>query len=328
MAKEPQGGSIIPRTWSEARPAVVWAVIIAGFGVVFAESIGQLIQNPLWRAAMSLAVIFGLIAVLIHWRQIRESMPLAYAFGVAVIVVAASPYVGLLPLPKNADQATSGAQGFTQQQVTAKVAEATAPLNSAIASLNQQMQFKEHRLATLDQEIADQDKLSVLRGVVPQLSPSDKERLANAFFEFSGAIDDQAHLWQAISKEGAEIRDDAGSGKIPDTYQQHIDRLQALATSAQEKRQLLQGVLDKWKFYSPEEDYVFGGYNPDAIGNAAAEWLKAFQLWEKIANRQDVILTRDFLWYPQIRADDFISIAARWQNAASQRLDKIKALLP
>jgi len=86
-------GDLVPRNWQEAIPLFVWIVLVLAFGFVFAESVGELIPNPIWRAFAALLAAVVLIAMLIHWPAIKKSMPLAYGFGVLVVAIALSPFV-------------------------------------------------------------------------------------------------------------------------------------------------------------------------------------------------------------------------------------------
>jgi hypothetical protein len=79
----------IPRSWSEATPAIVWIILIFAAGFEF---ISCLVHAEWWPCVASFVLLVVMTAALIHWRQITRWGPLAYALATLILVIAASRY--------------------------------------------------------------------------------------------------------------------------------------------------------------------------------------------------------------------------------------------
>jgi len=98
----------IPNSWKEAIPVVIWVVLVLAFGFLFADSVGQLFKDPLWRAVFALAAMVGFLAMLIYRKWLlARFQPLSGGSVLAAIIVvllaiALSPYVEQQRLPQTA----------------------------------------------------------------------------------------------------------------------------------------------------------------------------------------------------------------------------------
>jgi uncharacterized membrane protein YuzA (DUF378 family) len=90
-------GSWLPKTLSEAGPHIVWGVLILAFGFALVESVGELFQNPLWRAIYAFVGMAGFTAMLIYrvWLLERfkslSGASVLTAILVSLLVLALSP---------------------------------------------------------------------------------------------------------------------------------------------------------------------------------------------------------------------------------------------
>jgi hypothetical protein len=100
-------GSFWPKTWGEAVPLMVWGVLIFAAGF---ELISTLVHGEWIPCGASFILFVGMSAVLIHWRQVRQSLPLAYATGVLLIIVALSPYIEQQRWPFSAPASSPGVE--------------------------------------------------------------------------------------------------------------------------------------------------------------------------------------------------------------------------
>jgi hypothetical protein len=64
-------GSWLPSTWKEARPQIVWGVLILGFGLEF---VTRIIAGDYGRALLAGLGLGGLTAMLIHGEQIKQKI--------------------------------------------------------------------------------------------------------------------------------------------------------------------------------------------------------------------------------------------------------------
>jgi len=64
-------GSWLPRTWGEAVPQVIWAVLVLGFGLEFCVS---LLNADYGRALLAVVGLGGLLFMLIHAEQLRKQL--------------------------------------------------------------------------------------------------------------------------------------------------------------------------------------------------------------------------------------------------------------
>jgi hypothetical protein len=136
----------IPNSWKEATPTVIWVVLVLAFGFVFAESIGSLFQNPLYRAVFAFIAMVGLVAMLIYrawlvnrFRTLSGGSILA-AIIALLMVLTAAPFVQERKwpvLPFFTNQITPAAPiGFSQQQVDEQIAAATKQLKAQLDQAN------------------------------------------------------------------------------------------------------------------------------------------------------------------------------------------------
>jgi len=64
-------GSWLPSTWKEARPQIVWGVLILGFGLEF---VTRIIAGDYGRALLAGLGLGGLTALLIHGEQLKQKI--------------------------------------------------------------------------------------------------------------------------------------------------------------------------------------------------------------------------------------------------------------
>ncbi len=87
-------GSHWPRTWAEAVPLVAFGTLVFAAGF---EGVNSLVHGEWITSIISFVLMVGLLAMLIHWPQIKEWRPgppwVAAAAMVAIVAIALSPFV-------------------------------------------------------------------------------------------------------------------------------------------------------------------------------------------------------------------------------------------
>jgi hypothetical protein len=103
-------------------------VLVLAFGFLFADSVGQLFKDPLWRAVFALAAMAGFLAMLIYRKWLlARFQPLSGGSVLAAIIavllaIALSPYVEQQRLPQNASLEAVAALVFASTVFYATVA--------------------------------------------------------------------------------------------------------------------------------------------------------------------------------------------------------------
>ena len=87
-------GSWLPRSWQEARPHLVWGILIFACGF---EGIASLIHGEWLQAVFGFAGMLALTAILIHGKKIKETFQdiqwQGAAVMVALLIIVLSPFV-------------------------------------------------------------------------------------------------------------------------------------------------------------------------------------------------------------------------------------------
>ncbi len=117
----------------------------------------------------------------------------------------------------------------------------------------------------------------------------DRERLANAFYEFSQSLEEgRALMYKGFNEAAAIGAEGAGIAK---DLQTHITKLRELAASAKEYGKSNMALRTKWDYYPEQTQYVFGD-NPDNLGwgklvNAFESYAFHLETWGAILNKDD-----------------------------------------
>jgi hypothetical protein len=135
-------GSWVPKNWKEARSAIVWGVLILGFGLEFCVS---LLDANFGRALLALVGLGGLAAMVIHGEELRQrllkvSPNLVFvSFALFLGVVILSPFIEEKRWPFSAWFPSTATIQPSPQPTTEEITKATAPLEAEIANLKQQL---------------------------------------------------------------------------------------------------------------------------------------------------------------------------------------------
>jgi hypothetical protein len=160
-----------------------------------------------------------------------------------------------------------------------------------------------------------------------QSSPAgDRERLANAFFEFSESLDQGSalmykgfHESSAIGSEGANVVKD---------LETHITKLHGLASSAKEYGKANMALRSKWNYYPEQTQYVFGD-NPDNLGwgklaNAFDGYAYHLETWGVIQNKDDQRVV-SILAEDRTQFETLLNEYSLFNQGCKGRLEEMKA---
>jgi hypothetical protein len=156
----------------------------------------------------------------------------------------------------------------------------------------------------------------------------DRERLANAFFEFSESLDQGSDLMykgfhesSAIGTEGANVVKD---------LEAHITKLHGLASSAKEYGKANMALRTKWSYYPEQTQYVFGD-NPDNLGwgklaNAFDGYAYHLETWGVIQNKDDKRVV-SILAEDRTQFEALLNEYSLFYQGCKARLEEMKAPL-
>jgi hypothetical protein len=156
------------------------------------------------------------------------------------------------------------------------------------------------------------------------LSQGDKERLSNAFFEFSQALDQANAAWGKANR----LKSDE-SGAIRKDLETRRSKIPEIRAAAKEFEKAFNGSRQKWKYYGIQIAIIFGD-DPDnhalVLRNAIDEYSN--QLDAVLAsNTADESQLKKLLWPEDVRYDDAIRRFALWKQGCELRLEQAKGSL-
>jgi hypothetical protein len=158
------------------------------------------------------------------------------------------------------------------------------------------------------------------------LPKGDRERLAEAFFEYSKFLDQGQNLFYQFQAENGEIQHARQGGSISKNWETHLKKLQELKALAWSYAKALPQLEDKWKYYPEQTYYVFGqndNLGPYKLINAAGDFAIFLERWSKIQNKDQqeiVILIAEQGNSFNTLIQDFI----HWQQGSLARLEEMK----
>lgn len=176
--------------------------------------------------------------------------------------------------------------------------------------------------------IPPQSQLDLLIEANKRLTTGDRERLANALFDFAAVLDQANKLWGRANQEGAQLNQGWGNGSISKDFEAHRAKLREIDLSAKDFAKSFPLVREKWKYYSGQTNYIFGD-NPDndgpnAVINAVEAYSNYLDRWVRIENK-DQRTTLELFEPIQNQFNDYIRRFALWRQASDRRLEQMKS---
>jgi hypothetical protein len=162
---------------------------------------------------------------------------------------------------------------------------------------------------------------------VTNMSPGDRDRLTNAFFEFSQMMRQANELFGKANLEGGQLHNAWERGAIVGDANSHIIKLRAISVSAMELAKTFVAVRQKWNYYANQETFIFGS-NPDNEGpnvilGATDGYARYLESWVASQNK-DTKPVLDLFRFEQDQYDAMIGGFSRWQQGCNMRLEQMK----
>jgi hypothetical protein len=178
-----------------------------------------------------------------------------------------------------------------------------------------------------NQGTTPQTQLERLIQTDKNLPKGDRDRLADAFFDYAKVLEEGSAIYYKANNEGAEIQHAREDGSIANNFETHVKKLRELTASAWVYAKAFPQIRDKWKYYPDQTDYIFGD-NPDNLGpytliNASDAYANYLENWGKISNKdqQGVLI---LLASQQNDFNDSLTRFVHWKQGCEQRLEQMK----
>src|SRR5260221_113288 len=154
----------------------------------------------------------------------------------------------------------------------------------------------------------------------------DRERLANAFYDFSESLEEGRTLMYKGFNEAAAIGAE-GAGIAKD-LQTHIVKLRELTASAKEYGKSNAALRTKWDYYREQTQYVFED-NPDNLGwgklaNAFDSYANHLETWGVIQNKDDQRVL-NILAEDRTQFEAMLTEFSSFYQGCKTRLEEMKA---
>lgn len=159
-----------------------------------------------------------------------------------------------------------------------------------------------------------------------RMTKADRERFANALFDFSATLDQANSLLDTANLESAKLRGTSSGGPIRD-FGTRREELSSIESSAKEFIKTFASIRDRWRFYQEQTLYVFTD-NPDNNGgytimNAANEYGRYIDNWTK-SFREPTGSAYSLFEVEQNRYEASIYAFSAWRRGCAERLQKMK----
>jgi hypothetical protein len=257
------------------------------------------------------------------WRSVRDSSKIgliltlsAWAIALAVIVVRDiyRDHQGLVARisiphqpPRNETPGDSDDKNLTTQSPPPKSKARPTPPQSTNPALPQ----------------TPLEKLTLMNR---NYSKDDRDRLAQAFYEFSQSLDHGRNLMSLLNVEHGAISTEGAN--IANNYQSHITKLREIAPLTKQYAKEFMELRNKWNYYREQTEYVFGD-NPDNLGpgsltNGAEGLANYLESWGSIPNKNnDNVL--NLLATSKNDCYSRILTFSNWYYGCKARLEQMKA---
>jgi hypothetical protein len=156
------------------------------------------------------------------------------------------------------------------------------------------------------------------------LPKGDRERLADAFYQFAKNLDEGSDLMYKGFNEGGILSNDRNAVK---SLPAHIAKLHELAASAKEYGKVSMALRTKWDYYREPTAYVFGD-NPDNLGwgklaNAFDGYAYHLETWNAIQNKENPLVLNMLSEYKN-EFDAMLTEYSRFNQGCKARLEEMR----
>jgi hypothetical protein len=170
-------------------------------------------------------------------------------------------------------------------------------------------------------------QLDLLSQTNKNLSKSDRDRLANAFFDYSQLLNDGNTVWGKANLEGGQLRNAWQRGSITRDFDSHQKTLHEILVAAQDYAKEFRRVRAKWEYYPAQTDYIFGpepeNISINLLEGAVHAYADYLDRWAEIQNKDEKQIS--FLFEPEQNSyEDAMTRFAHWRQDCDRRLVQMK----
>lgn len=157
------------------------------------------------------------------------------------------------------------------------------------------------------------------------LPKNDRDRLAEAFYQFAKNLDEGTDLMYKGFHEGSAIGGEQSN--LTKSLPAHIAKLRELAASAKEYGRVSMALRTKWDYYREPTLYVFGD-NPDNLGwgklaNAFDGYAYHLETWSAIQNKDNQLVLNMLSEY-RSEFEAMLTEYGRFNQGCKARLEEMK----
>jgi hypothetical protein len=156
------------------------------------------------------------------------------------------------------------------------------------------------------------------------LSNGDRERLTDAFFEFSQVLDQATRAWGKANNIKADER-----GPLIKDLEARRSKVPELQSAAREFERSFHESRQKWKYYANQISFIFGD-DPEnhatILRNAIEEYGHQLDSVVTLKNIEESNL-KSILWPEEVRYNEAIRQFALWIRECEGRLEQAKSSL-
>ena len=172
----------------------------------------------------------------------------------------------------------------------------------------------------------EQTELDALTAINKGMSDGDKERLSNAFFDFSKVLDQANKLLGEANRAGAQLNQAMKGDSLAIDIELHRGEFREVLASAKEYERVFSESRHKWSHYDINIRYIYGD-NPEnnaaIIQNAVADYLFLLNLWTTTVNKEGKSLV-GLLGPMQKEFNKETRRFSQWRQNCMHRLEEMK----
>ena len=261
-----------------------------------------------------------------RWRRVRSAWWGWLAIGgcAGALVVA---YLNPFDTAADAQKATliewlKASQGETARAIAERDDARAAAARGAAAPQAAQRPTEENPLIGADVEV----------GIIRNMAPSDRTRLADVFYEISQSLDQAEKIRLRADTLRYKMRQESDNGSIATDIQNIIDELNLLTAAGKTYKRSFEVMIETTRYYDRQVQYITSNspYHPAnetyGIENGASSAVSFLTKWIQIQNKSDAQVLQ-LMVYPQNLFQNGLDDFARWQVGCVKRLSKLKEAL-
>jgi len=176
-------------------------------------------------------------------------------------------------------------------------------------------------------QTVQQTPLESLTQVNRNLPRGDRERLANALYEFSQELEKMATVGYKLNRWSGQFNTDMQNNSLEKTFAERRKELNDMSESAKALAKSFVELRDKWKYYERQRDYVFGdnpdNEGPNALANAMSVYIFQLDQWAALKDR-DNPAALNLVKSAEVEYTRYLNTFFKWKGGCDGRLAQMK----